>query len=130
MLPEARSGLHPISTICKLHSCQISRWAFMFATMVGRKIGIPGTPVGSKLHSEPQYKAEFLAPDDAAFVYFLFAGNLPSGSAEVKVNSPTSARILSRKHYSTGIEQMLPITLQTCHSLQTILAWHLIAPIL
>ena len=28
-------------------------------------------PVGSKLYSDPQYKAKFLAPDDAALVYFL-----------------------------------------------------------
>ena len=32
------------------------------------------TPVGSKLHSDPRYRREFLAPDDPSFVYFLVHG--------------------------------------------------------
>ena len=39
------------------------------------------TPLGSKLHSNTQYKAEFLPPDDAAFVYFLVRGEVPGEPA-------------------------------------------------
>jgi hypothetical protein len=32
------------------------------------------TPVGSKLHSDPRYRREFLPPEDPSFVYFLVHG--------------------------------------------------------
>jgi hypothetical protein len=38
------------------------------------------TPVGSKLRCDPQYRDEFLAPDHAAFVYFLVRGQPALGT--------------------------------------------------
>ncbi len=38
------------------------------------------TPVGSKLRCDPQYRDEFLAPDYAAYVYFLVRGEPALGT--------------------------------------------------
>ena len=135
ILPEARSGLHPTSTIdpfvlferlfdklfkdgpepiAYIH-LRVSRAEFdrcvacgqsgaalpdlLFAGfiqatyLVGLSCLQPWldaklTPVGSKLHSDPQYTAEFLATDDAAFVYFLVRGQPALGVGGRKRKQP------------------------------------------
>ena len=51
------------------------------------------TPIGSKLHSNTQYKAEFLAPDDAAFVYFLVRGEPALGVGGRKRKQPKASAV-------------------------------------
>jgi hypothetical protein len=51
------------------------------------------TPVGSKLHSDPRYRAEFLAPDDAAFVYFLVRGEPALGVGGRKRKQPKAPEV-------------------------------------
>jgi hypothetical protein len=51
------------------------------------------TPVGSKLKDDPRYQKEFLAPDDAAFVYFLVRGDPALGVAGRKRKQPTAPKV-------------------------------------
>jgi hypothetical protein len=50
------------------------------------------TPVGSKLKDDPRYQKEFLAPEDAAFVYFLVRGDPALGVAGRKRKQPTAPK--------------------------------------
>jgi hypothetical protein len=52
------------------------------------------TPVGSKLKDDPRYQKEFLAPDDAAFVYFLVRGEPALGVAGRKRPQPTAPKVI------------------------------------
>jgi hypothetical protein len=47
------------------------------------------TPVWSKLHPDPRYRNEFLAPDDPSFVYILFRGEPALGVRSLSTSALT-----------------------------------------
>ena len=51
------------------------------------------TPVGSKLHSDPQYRSQFLTPDDPSFVYFLVRGEPALGVGGRKRKLPKAPEV-------------------------------------
>lgn len=51
------------------------------------------TPLRSKLHSDPRYRSEFLAPDDPSFVYFRVRGEPALGVGGRKRKLPKAPEV-------------------------------------
>ncbi len=97
------------------------------------------TPVGSKLRCDHQYLDEFLAPDDAAFVYFLIRGEPALGTGGRGRRKPKAPAVSLRDVRSVLVTQNShPPMLDAAsdhyplvegpirrHSLKSMLSWHL-----
>ena len=162
ILPEARSGLHPTSTIdpfvlikslfdnlfkqgpepvIYIH-LRVSRAAYDLCVACGKNgaAALPDLPftgfiqakslvglsclqpwldalwtsVGSKLRCDPQYKDEFLEPDDAAFVYFLVLGKPALGTGGRGRRNPKAPAVSLCDVQSVLLTQKLPSSPARC----------------